>query len=232
MTIYLYSGTPGSGKSLHATRDIRDYLKYKKLNVIANYEVIVDERWQGSFNYVENSLLEPGRLCDFARDLFRKQPFREDSILLVIDEAQLIFNSRTWSENDRLSWIKFFSQHRKFGYKIIFIAQNSAMIDKQIRAVIEYEIEHRKLANFGRFGFIADVITFGPWFIAVKRYFSMSERLSSEWVHYSKKLCRMYNSYKSFEDGEYTLTADARRAAEVSAKPPFDVTQFAVPLKI
>lgn len=232
MTIFLYSGTPGSGKSLHATRDIRDYLKYKKKTVIANYEVKTDANWQGDFNYFENSLLEPGRLCDFARNLYKTKPFREDSILLVIDEAQLIFNSRTWADFDRLSWIKFFSQHRKFGYKIIFIAQSSAMIDKQIRAVIEYEIEHRKLANFGRFGFIADMLTFGPWFIAIKRFFSMNERLSCEWVHYSKRLCRMYNSYKSFEDSSGSLTASGLVPEEVSEELKPDTLQVAIPLRI
>ena len=35
--IMLYSGTPGSGKSLHTARDIRDSLGAKRRPVIANY---------------------------------------------------------------------------------------------------------------------------------------------------------------------------------------------------
>ena len=37
----------------------------------------------------------------------------------------------------------FFSQHRKLGYRVILVAQFSEMIDKQIRALIEYEYIHR-----------------------------------------------------------------------------------------
>lgn len=38
MTIWLYSGTPGSGKSFHATKDIYTKLKKKSNNaVIANF---------------------------------------------------------------------------------------------------------------------------------------------------------------------------------------------------
>lgn len=38
MAIYLYSGTPGSGKSLHATYDLIDYIKSGR-GVIANFQV-------------------------------------------------------------------------------------------------------------------------------------------------------------------------------------------------
>ena len=37
--IYLYSGTPGSGKSLHTARDIRDALRLRKMPVIANFDI-------------------------------------------------------------------------------------------------------------------------------------------------------------------------------------------------
>lgn len=199
MTIYLYSGTPGSGKSLHATRDIRDYLKYKKCDVISNYGVKVDEKWKGRYHYCPNGELQPASLVLFAVDYWNSgtRRFAEDSLLLVIDECQLIFNSRTWADSDRLNWIEFFSQHRKYGYKIIFIAQSDGMIDKQIRAVIEYEVNHRKIGNFGIFGKLLSV-PFKNLFIAVTRYYTMSERLGAEWFRYSKAIARMYNSYDTF----------------------------------
>ena len=37
--IYFYSGTPGSGKSLHCARDIYNKLFIKKENVIANFPI-------------------------------------------------------------------------------------------------------------------------------------------------------------------------------------------------
>lgn len=203
MTIYLYSGTPGSGKSLHAARMIRAYLKYKKAPVITNFEVKTDERWQGNYFYVKNDQLRPSSLVLFATDYWNSgsSSFGEDKILLVIDECQLLFNSRTWAQMDRLSWIEFFSQHRKFGYKIIFIAQSDGMIDKQIRAVLEYEVVHRKVGNFGGIAWIISK-PFKNLFCAVTKYYNMNQRLNSEWFTYSKKLAAMYNSYQVFEGAE------------------------------
>lgn len=200
MTIYLYSGTPGSGKSLHAVRDIRDSLKWKKQLVITNFQVVVDERWKGDYVYCPNDLLRPGSLVLWAVDYWNsgRARFKEDSILLVIDECQLLFNSRSWNDKDRMDWIEFFSQHRKYGYKIIFIAQYDAMIDKQIRSVIEYEVNHRKFGNFGTFGAVLSA-PFGQLFIAVTRYYMMSARLGAQWFKYSKSLSRMYNSYQTFQ---------------------------------
>ena len=37
--IYLYSGTPGSGKSLHAAQQIYEALHVKKMLVITNFPV-------------------------------------------------------------------------------------------------------------------------------------------------------------------------------------------------
>lgn len=226
MTIYLYSGTPGSGKSFHATRDIRDYLKYKKGYVISNYNIKPDDKWGGKFEYAENDTIRPSMLVLRAADYFSNTRFREESILLVIDEAQLVFNSRTWTEIDRLEWIKFFSQHRKYGYKVILIAQSSAMIDKQIRAVVEYEVEHRKLANFGGIGKFFDILFFGPWFLAITRYFCMTERLGSEWVHYSRKIARMYNSYKYFDGTLQPGGANALPGREAPGLTDFEVSNI------
>ena len=39
--IYLYTGTPGSGKSYHVARDIYFFLHYGR-NVIANFDINYD----------------------------------------------------------------------------------------------------------------------------------------------------------------------------------------------
>lgn len=218
MSIYLYSGIPGSGKSLHATRTIRDYLKYKKGLVISNYKVVCDERWKGTFKYCENNELQPSSLVFWAVDWWSSHKFCEDGILLVIDECQLIFNSRTWSDANRLEWIKFFSQHRKYGYKVIFIAQSDGMIDKQIRAVIEYDVVHRKIASFGLISVVLKILTFSSWFIAITKYYTMNEIIEREWFRYSKKLSKMYNSYDTFEG---VMQPAGARSATAGSYLPF-----------
>ena len=68
--IYLYTGTPGSGKSYHVARDIYFYL-YHGSNVIANfviaYEAIPSRRKKpkGYFFYRDNFEITPEWLMDF-----------------------------------------------------------------------------------------------------------------------------------------------------------------------
>lgn len=214
MSIYLYSGTPGSGKSLHACRDIYDQLYIKRYPVIANFEVKVKKDVRKGFKCVPNDELHPDKLVLWASDFWNGKKFKEDGILLVLDECQLLFNSRSWNDKQRMDWISFFSQHRKFGYKIIFIAQYDEMIDKQIRSVIEYEVTHRKFGNFGLFGSLFSLLTFSQWFIAITRYYSMSQRLGSEWFRYRKKYAQMYDSYATFNANSKARTREARPPSE------------------
>lgn len=70
---------------------------------------------------------------------------REGHALLVIDEAQLYFNSRDWQKNK--DFIQFFSQSRKLKYDIVLIAHDIEMIDKQIRAFLAYEERFRNMKD-------------------------------------------------------------------------------------
>lgn len=88
MTISLYSGTPGSGKSLHATARILKRLKRGR-PVIANYSLLRDKIPHPElFVYADNSELTPQMLVEFSRGWFGAHDFAEDSILLVVDECQ------------------------------------------------------------------------------------------------------------------------------------------------
>lgn len=194
--IYLYTGTPGSGKSYHATLDV-----YKKLNkknrkyvdrVISNYYLNLSK---DNFIYLDNSEITTKFLYSFA--VQNHKIGLENQTLLVIDEAQILFNSRDWNSSrkgeNRMDWIKFFSQHRKFGYNIILIAQNDRMIDRQIRALVEYEVAHMKINNYFR---IIPITVF----LAVNRWYGQKMKLSSEMFLYRKKIAALYNSYEFFDD--------------------------------
>lgn len=199
MTITLYSGTPGSGKSLHAARTIRDWLRYKKRPVVANFSIRKPEDWKGDFTYIRNAEITPERLLRLSKRVFEETTFREDYILLVLDECQLLWNSRDWDNPLRMAWLEFFSQHRKYGYQVIFIAQDARMIDRQFRSLIEYEINHRKAGNYGVFGSILKILAFGELFLAVRYYFPLGDKVGSEWFRYDKKAASIYDSYALFE---------------------------------
>lgn len=88
MTMNLYSGTPGSGKSLHSTDRIRRRLK-RGMPVIANYNLDKQRIPNPDlFTYMDNEEMTPKRLIDYARGWFGTHRFGEDKILLVIDECQ------------------------------------------------------------------------------------------------------------------------------------------------
>jgi len=198
--IHLYSGTPGSGKSLHTARDIRDALRIRKMPVIANFDVNHSLRnYDRLFTYLPNDRLDPSFLEDFARNWFAGRKVREDSILLVIDEAQLVFNSRAWQHGQRMDWIQFFSQHRHFGYKVVLIAQFDRMIDRQIRSLIEIETNHRKLGNFGMKGLILSLPFRGRLFLGVSYYYGLKEKVGTCWLLPRRAYFKVYDSYNRFE---------------------------------
>lgn len=196
--IYLYSGTPGSGKSLHVARDIRDRLGARKLPVIANFDINPKTKGFERFTYLPNSDLHPDYLLMFAQDFWGNRPVKEDSILLVIDEAQLVFNSRAWNHGDRMAWIEFFSQHRHFGYKIVLVAQFDRMLDRQIRSLVEIEVNHRKLGNMGLKGLLLSLPFRGRLFAAVSYYYGLREKVGLEFIPPRRAYFRLYDSYARF----------------------------------
>lgn len=209
--IWLYSGTPGSGKSYHATFDIINKTKRKKKNkVIANYSLTLPEKQMQNFTYVDNSELTIEYLQSYAR----KNHFVgiEGQTLVVIDESQILFNSRDWGTNShkRMAWIKFFSQHRKYGFNFIMISQFDKMIDKQIRSLIEYEVAHMKINNF----FMILPTTF---FLCIERWYGQKMKVGHNVIRYKKKIANTYNSYNTFDDTELGLRGTSN---EGPAKAP------------
>lgn len=192
--IYLYSGTPGSGKSYHATVDILRKLRRKtkgkiKMNrVISNYSLDVKS---SDFYYLDNSELTIQYLKEFA--LKNHVAGVEGQTLVVIDEAQIHFNSRNWNSNSniRMEWLTFFSQHRKYGYNFILIAQYDLMIDKQIRCLIEYQVAHMVINNYFRFLPL-------KFFLAVTRWYGQRMKLAHEIIMFRKKVSAAYNSFATF----------------------------------
>lgn len=196
--LYLFTGTPGSGKSLHAARIIRDTLGIARKPVIANFPINEKTRGYERFRYIPNHQMRPDLLYEHAMEYWGGRHVREEEITLIIDEAQLIFNSRDWSQGDRMAWIEFLSQHRHYGYRVIFMTQFDRMIDRQIRSLCEYEVQHRKLGNYGIKGKIAALLCGGELFIAVKLFYGLKDIVGKEFFRPSKKLFRLYDSYSTF----------------------------------
>lgn len=200
--ITLYSGTPGSGKSLHLANRLVNSMRRRKTPIIGNFacDFAGFNKLKGDYLYIDNAFLSPDKLINFSKnygDYVGRKP-KEGEILLVIDECQLLFNSREWGNKDRAPWLAFFTQHRKLGYEVILIAQNDRMLDRQIRSLIEYEWIHRKVSNFGFYGKLFSLFCMGKMFVAVKVWFPMRLKVGQEFFLYHKKNANIYDTYALF----------------------------------
>lgn len=239
--IYFYTGTPGSGKSLHMASVIYDAI-WNGRNVIANFEInegyFAKARHPeklGRFVYVNNrewlenaytsrrsydpvresefkGIVPDGRytyldgLYSFARNFHkrdRKGNFILGQTLLVFDECQELFNNRNWAKKDRLDWIAFFREHRKFGFDIYLISQDDKVIDKQLRAVLQYRVEHRSVKNYKLGGLLLSLLSGGYLFVWIMSNYQIKGkegRLCSKFFT-GKKFFDFYDSFQTFHAG-------------------------------
>ena len=217
--ISLYSGTPGSGKSLHVAKTIYWWVRAGN-PCICNFPVATEKiklSRKKDFHFVSEDKLTPDYLVKFAQERIKRNgKVKEGSILLVIDECQRIFNARDWGQKGRGDWLTFFTLHRHLGFDIILIAQFDRMLDRQIRALIEYEYIHRKVSNFGWKGKLLSLLAFGNLFVTVKVWYPMKEKTGSEWFRAKKMYYGLYDTYALFdglggaEDGDEGDPADAK----------------------
>lgn len=226
--ITFYSGTPGSGKSLHVASEILKSVN-GGVNVIANFEVneaLFRRRRgkaHGSFLYLSNGELMGGitgrdkasgkpvslspidALYGFALNFHSRNAIgqiQEHQTLLILDEAQILFNSRTWQDKSRMEWVTFFTQHRKYGYDVIIISQMERLIDRQIRGCFEFEVNHKKMMHYKTLGAVLSMPFRGNLFLAVTHWYGVKGSDSvtgSRFFFGRKKLYHLYNSYKIFE---------------------------------
>lgn len=205
MSIEIYTGVPGSGKSLHAAGDIREYLNTPRREqpVIANFRLANDAPVlkPQNFTFMPNEEMSAGKLIDFACDFWDsgQHYFAEDYIQLYLDEAQLLFNSRRWSDKSRMAYLEFLSQSRKYGYRIVLIAQSAKMIDNQFRMLIETEVNHRRVKSMGPVGSLVALPFRGRLFMCVRYMYQTNERLNMELRTFRSKDAAMYDSYATFE---------------------------------
>lgn len=204
--IYLYSGTPGSGKSLDMARSILVDLKQHK-PIICNFPIYLPKKkmkYEKYFHFMENSELTPKYLYDFSREYFKTHRFGEGKIVLYLDECQLMFNARQWNAAGRDDWLKFFTNHRHYGFDIVLACQFDRMIDRQIRCLIETEVLHRKCSNMGWYGNFFRIIFLSPvLFVKVHFYYPTKLKTGTQFFKYNRRYASIYNSYSTvFAEGD------------------------------
>lgn len=152
MSIKVFSGIPGSGKTYRVVYDIfkKEGAKYFVCHnidgfrgaavpggVVRTHEevaralgVSVGELWTGAVQK---------RLCELAQSEYGRP------VLMVVDEAQLLFGEKNRSV---LEWL---SQHRHYGQDVWLVCQNIMMLDRKIQDLVEVEIRGKRGAAIGLF---------------------------------------------------------------------------------
>lgn len=194
MSISLYTGSPGSGKSLHCTENIIAALE-KGINVISNYSIDTEKiNCSASYVHLTDEDITVDYLVNYARKNHQKG--KEGQTLIVMDEAQLKFNSRAWQEKNRVKWNKFFTVHRHLGYDIIMATQKDSFLDSQLRGLIEYEFIHKNLKKSK----LNDIFPFMPnIFICIKMWYLSKMKIGVNYFFMKKKVVNCYDSYIMFD---------------------------------
>lgn len=223
--IWFYSGTPGSGKSLSAAKDILQILPLGK-NIITNMNIDVNrinellkrKKRLGKLIQVPITDMTPQLFYNFA--IQNHKPKVEGLTYIIIDEAQLIIGPTVMklktqeNRHYRQDWLDFFTQHRHAGFHIILISQFDRLIEPQIRTLFEYNVVHKKINNVGTFGFILRILKI-PLFLRIEKWYGNNLVLAKTWFTFNKKYASVYDSFSRFtsligDHAEIALSEDQR----------------------
>lgn len=188
--IQVYTGVPGSGKSANLSRNILSLLK-RGTFVLANFDYDASP-WDDLFVRIPDyPVME--EILEIIRKLPRNR--KEGNAVLCLDECQRVFDSRSWSQRGRADWVKFMTLSRHVGVNVILVAQSAQMIDKQIRACIQTEVKHMKVAAMGSVPFILSGFGLLPLTFWVESYFGTRIKVSSGFFLPRRKYWERYDSY-------------------------------------
>lgn len=222
--IELYSGTPGSGKSLHTAHEIRDYLRFGK-NVISTCDIDTDlcflnpfkswyvnhfnkkpkkikkDKRAGNFHYIDIHEVTPDYLYRFAAEhhVFGK----EHQTIVVLDECVAIFSPTVISDNTKLwnEWDTFFRKHRHIGYDVILIPQSKKLIARKVIEYCEFETKHYNRKNQGFLGWLFSLFVGGSLFSWSKLWRGTKGKpLEQGFFTYKPIFGLMYNSYSMYDE--------------------------------
>lgn len=137
--IYGIFGQPGVGKSTVAVdRAIIEYAAAGR-RVCANFPMDFAPICSRKGTKLSKAVVEviPDRPSRAALDLIGFGGVSEEKAgLLIIDEAGIWLNARTWAGKEREAVIDWLTQSRKRYWDIILIAQSVHMLDKQVREAV------------------------------------------------------------------------------------------------
>lgn len=219
--IELWSGTPGSGKSLHLAHDVREKLRWGRY-VISTCNINTDLCF---FNRLQEFLynISKGKIClpcsDDRRNNFVYMPIefvtpeyfyefaakyhvygKEHQTHIYLDECVAIFSPTVISEDIETwnKWDTFFRIHRHLGYDIVLVPQSKRLIARKVIEYAEFEVKHYNRKHHGMLGFFLALFA-GGLFSYSTCWRGVRKPIEQHFFTYKPLYGQMYNSYSMFE---------------------------------
>jgi len=146
MALLLITGVAGTGKTLYCMQKYIIPELIKGNRVYSNIDGLVLGRV---------SILYDVDIIQLERTYFKlKNPKRfweeiEKNSMVVLDEAQNVFNNREWQSQDNNDCIKYLMEHRHYGHQLVFITPHIDALDAGIRRVCEFTYKHKSYSMLG-----------------------------------------------------------------------------------
>lgn len=174
MSIFVIQGKLGNGKTLGAVSKIREYLRAGRrvatnLDLKLEHMLLPTNRTARAVRVPDKpaagDLLSLGLGCDELDE--------ERYGLLVLDELGSWLNSRDWADKSRAALVDWLIHSRKYRWDVMFIIQDAAMMDKQIReSLMEFLVICKRMdkipipvvGSFCRF------ISLGAWYPRLPKF--------------------------------------------------------------
>ena len=211
MPVYVVTGKLGSGKTLSMVGRIKQYIEAGKpvaANIDINLRALVSKRPRAPVVRLPDKpsaadLLALGAVHSTARE--------ELNGAIVLDEAAMWLNARTYNDKGRQALIDWFLHSRKLGWDVFLIVQSLSLLDKQIRdSLVEYTVTCRRLDRIKVpfIGRIGSVLTAGLWsgqmpqvHLAIVRYgMGPGSMHADTWLYRGRDLYAAYQSVQIIDD--------------------------------
>ncbi|NWK54252.1 hypothetical protein HW115_01410 [Verrucomicrobiaceae bacterium N1E253] len=212
--IQILTGKIGAGKTLHAVEFIYEAL-IEGRTIATNIELVYDK-----LAYL--ALKEKGVLIREDQiihlDLNADPNWHQSipwgivgkTVLVVLDEIHLFFNSRDYAKTDKnhRSMLSFLSQSRKACVDVLFVAQVASQVEKQFRNQAKNEIYINDFGNFhlplvGRVPLRQNILT--------TKDLDTGMKMRVQKRDYPKKFFGAYNTYAFLDDDMQLASSKSER---------------------
>ena len=198
--IWLLTGQPGTGKSTLAVQHAINRYAASGRRVVANFPIDFAPVCRRAGSKLSRAYCEvipdrPSRADLDAIGIGAEEEREECFGLLIVDEAGVWLNSRSWQGGEREPIIDWLSQSRKHCWDVILIAQGAEMVDKQVRrAICEGVVTIRRLDRLKFMG-----LPFPRVHIGICRYgLDVNAPVLERWFYRGSDAHKCFGSYRLF----------------------------------